>query len=37
MMVRDLSEIREEIDRLDKEIVSCYEQRMDLVRQVAAY
>ncbi|MGT2638044.1 chorismate mutase [Streptococcus ratti] len=33
----DLQDIREQIDAIDRELVSCLEKRMDLVSQVAAY
>lgn len=33
----DLNEIREQIDRTDREIVECYQKRMELVHQVAEY
>lgn len=33
----DLSKIREEIDKTDRQIVACYEKRMELVQQVAEY
>ncbi len=35
--MKDLSEIRKEIDELDREIVDLYERRMDLSTQVASY
>ncbi|MGT2948199.1 chorismate mutase [Streptococcus devriesei] len=33
----DLQDIREQIDAVDRELVSCLEKRMALVSQVAAY
>lgn len=33
----DLNEIRQEIDAIDRQIVDCFEKRMDIVLQVAAY
>ena len=33
----DLTKLRQEIDRLDSILVEALEQRMDVVRQVAAY
>ena len=33
----DLTKLRQEIDRLDTILVEALEQRMDVVRQVAAY
>lgn len=33
----DLSEIRAELDHIDRQIVGLYERRMDMCRQVAAY
>lgn len=35
--MRDLSEIRVDIDRVDREIVALFEERMALTKQVAAY
>ena len=35
--MRDLSEIRNEIDSVDAEIVALYEKRMRLAEQVAEY
>ena len=35
--MRDLSEIRVDIDAIDKQIVALYEQRMTLTKQVAEY
>ncbi len=35
--MKDLSELREEIDRIDDEIVRLYEERMDISSQVAEY
>lgn len=35
--MRDLSELREEIDRIDREIVALYQERMKIAAQVAAY
>ncbi len=35
--MKDLTEIRNEIDELDREIVDLYERRMDLSTQVASY
>ncbi len=35
--MKDLQEIREEIDEIDRQIVSLYEERMDLTTQVADY
>lgn len=35
--MRDLSEIRVDIDRLDREIVVLFEERMALTKQVAQY
>lgn len=36
-MVRDLSEIREDIDRIDRQLVELFEERMNLTCQVAAF
>ncbi|MCD8301283.1 MAG: chorismate mutase [Clostridiales bacterium] len=36
-MIKDLNEIREDIDEIDRQIVELYEQRMDLATQVADY
>lgn len=36
-MQKDLSVLREEIDRIDREIVNLYEERMDVCKQVAQY
>lgn len=36
-MIRDLAEIRDEIDVIDKEILSLYEKRMSLASDVAEY
>ena len=36
-MIRDLSEIRVDIDSIDRQIVELYEQRMALTKQVAEY
>ena len=33
----DLSELRVQIDAIDKDIVELYERRMDICRQVAEY
>lgn len=33
----DLNQLRNDIDKLDKEILSAFEKRMDLCRQVALY
>ena len=33
----DLGQLRERIDDIDKQIVSLYEERMDVSRQVAEY
>ena len=33
----DLTELREQIDGIDEEIVRLYEQRMEISRQVAEY
>ena len=33
----DLSELREQIDAIDRQIVSLYEQRMEICGQVAEY
>ena len=33
----DLSELRVQIDAIDKDIVELYEKRMDICRQVAEY
>ena len=33
----DLLELREQIDRIDGQIVELYERRMDISRQVAEY
>ncbi len=35
--MRDLAEIRKEIDRVDREILTLFSQRMELSEQVAAY
>lgn len=35
--MRDLSEIRVDIDRVDREIVALFEERMALTKQVAEY
>lgn len=35
--MRDLNEIRVDIDAIDKQIVALYEQRMALTKQVAEY
>lgn len=35
--MRDLSELREEIDQIDSEIVQLYERRMGVAEEVAAY
>ena len=35
--MRDLNEIRMDIDGIDRQIVALYEQRMDLTKQVAEY
>lgn len=35
--MRDLLELRDEIDVIDKEIVSLYQKRMEIAGQVAAY
>ena len=35
--MRDLSELREEIDQIDNQIVSLYERRMHVAEEVAAY
>ena len=35
--MRDLGEIREDIDRIDEQIVSLYEKRMELTSGVAEY
>ena len=36
-MIQDLSVTREEIDKVDKQIVELIEKRMDLALQVAEY
>lgn len=36
-MSLDLNEIRQEIDAIDRQIVACFEQRMNIVLKVAAY
>lgn len=36
-MKLDLNEIRQEIDAIDRQIVECFEKRMDIVLKVAAY
>lgn len=36
-MVLDLDEIRKKIDETDRELISIFCKRMDLVKQVAAY
>lgn len=36
-MKLDLNEIRQEIDAIDRQIVACFEKRMDIVLKVAAY
>ena len=33
----DLAELREQIDKIDEQIVALYEQRMDVCRGVAQY
>ena len=33
----DLLELREQIDRIDREMVRLFEERMDICRQVAEY
>ena len=35
--MKDLSEIREEIDKIDRQIVALYEARMKLTTEVAEY
>lgn len=35
--MKNLSDIRQELDQVDREIVSLFEARMDLCRQVAEY
>lgn len=37
LIVKDLSEIRQDIDRIDHQIVSLYEERMKLTTEVARY
>ena len=37
IQMRDLSELREEIDQIDSEIVRLYERRMGVAEEVAAY
>ncbi|MCD8380202.1 MAG: prephenate dehydratase [Lachnospiraceae bacterium] len=36
-MAQDLTDLRKEIDSIDRQIVSLYEQRMDVCREVAQY
>ena len=35
--MKDLLELRDEIDKIDREIVSLYEQRMEIAEGVAEY
>ena len=35
--MRELTELRQELDRLDRELVALFERRMDVSREVARY
>lgn len=36
-MIRDLSDLRSDLDQIDREIIALFERRMEVSRQVAAY